>query len=38
MVKLYYDLIKHDPPLWTIEQVPTKWRADVQAVLDAEAT
>lgn len=34
MVKLYVDLIKKG--LRTIDQVPTKWRADVQAQLDSE--
>lgn len=36
MAKLYYDLITHKPPLWTIEQVPVRWRAEVQALLDAQ--
>ena len=34
MVKLYYDLIKAG--LRTIEQVPLRWRDEVQAILDAE--
>lgn len=34
MVKVYYDLIKLG--LRTIEQVPLVWRADVQAMLDAD--
>ena len=34
MAKLYYDLIKKG--LKTIEQVPVKWRAEVQALLDAD--
>lgn len=34
MAKLYYNLIKSDE--WTIDDVPAKWRADVQAMLDAE--
>ena len=33
MVQVYYDLIKKG--LRTIEQVPLKWRAEVQAKLDA---
>ncbi|WP_342558767.1 CD1375 family protein [Metasolibacillus sp. FSL K6-0083] len=36
MAKIYYDLITSNPPLRTIEQVPMKWRADVQAMLDAD--
>lgn len=34
MVKVYYDLIKAN--LRTIEQVPTKWKAEVQSMLDTE--
>lgn len=34
MAKIYYDLIKKD--LRTIEQVPDRWRADVQSMLDAD--
>lgn len=34
MAKLYYDLIKGGHR--TIEQVPTMWRAEVQALLDAD--
>ena len=36
MAKLYYDLIKKG--LKTVDDVPLRWRADVQALLDAEAT
>lgn len=35
MVNVYYRLVKGGT--WTIEQVPTLWRADVQAKLDADA-
>lgn len=35
MAQIYFNLITHEPPLWTIEKVPVKWRADVQAMLDA---
>ena len=34
MAQVYYNLIKKG--LRTIEQVPIRWRADVQALLDAE--
>jgi hypothetical protein len=34
MVKIYYDLIKAGK--WAIERVPSKWRAEVQAMLDAD--
>lgn len=34
MAKLYYNLIKANQ--WSIENVPTRWRADVQALLDAD--
>lgn len=34
MVKVYYDLIKVGQ--WQIENVPVRWRADVQAMLDAD--
>jgi len=34
MAKLYYDLIKAG--LRTIDQVPLRWRDEVQAMLDAE--
>lgn len=36
MAKLYYDLIKKG--LKTIEQVPLHWRAEVQALLDADGS
>lgn len=35
MARVYYDLIKKG--LKTIDQVPTKIRAEVQALLDADA-
>lgn len=35
MVRVYYDLIKKG--LKTIDQVPTKIRTEVQALLDADA-
>lgn len=34
IVKLFYDLIKAGE--WTIARVPALWRADVQAMLDAD--
>lgn len=34
MAKIYYDLIKKGYK--TIDDVPTKWKAEVQALLDAE--
>lgn len=34
MAKIYYDLIKKG--LWNIDDVPLRWRADVQALLDAD--
>lgn len=34
MAKIYYNRIKAGK--WTIEEVPERWRADVQAMLDAE--
>lgn len=35
MAKLYYNLIKGNH--WSIENVPTRWRADTQTLLDADA-
>ena len=34
MAQVYYNLIKKG--LKTIEDVPEKWRSDVQAMLDAQ--
>lgn len=34
MAQLYYDLIKSG--LRTLEQVPLRWRAEVQALLEAD--
>ncbi len=34
MAKIYYNRIKAGT--WTIDQVPERWRADIQAMLDAE--
>lgn len=34
MAQIYYNLIKKG--LKTIDDVPLKWRADVQAMLDAD--
>lgn len=34
MAKIYYDLIKKG--LWEIENVPTRWRDEVQSMLDAD--
>ena len=36
MAKIYYNLITMDPPLWKIENVPSLWRSEVQALLDAD--
>ena len=36
MAKIYYNLIKNGK--YTIEQIPAKWRDEVQAMLDAEGT
>ena len=36
MAQIYYNLIKKG--LRTIEEVPLRWREDVQAMLDAEIT
>ncbi len=35
MALIYFNLITHDPPLWTLERVPAKWRDAVQELLDA---
>lgn len=35
MTKLYYNLIKANQ--WLIENVPVRWRTDVQTLLDADA-
>lgn len=34
MVKVYYDLI--NAGLCTVDKVPVKWRAEVQAMLNAD--
>ncbi len=34
MAEIYFNLISHDPPLWTIDRVPSKWRDEVQRLLD----
>lgn len=34
MVKIYFDLIKKE--LRAVEQVPDRWRTDVQSMLDAD--
>lgn len=34
MVKLYYELIKKG--MWTIDNVPSNWKSDVQILLDAD--
>lgn len=34
MAKIYYNRIKAGK--WTIEEVPERWRAEVQAMLDAD--
>lgn len=35
MAKVYYRLVKGGT--WTIDQVPALWRAQVQALLDADS-
>jgi hypothetical protein len=34
MAKIYFDLIQLG--LWEIDNVPIRWRSDVQAMLDEE--
>lgn len=34
MAKIYYNLIKAEQ--WTIANVPTRWKTDVQTLLDAD--
>lgn len=34
MELIYFNLIAHDPPLWTLERVPAKWRNAVRALLE----
>ncbi len=34
MAKIYYNRVKAGK--WTIEQVPARWRAQVQEMLDAD--
>ncbi len=34
MAKIYYNRVKAGS--WTIEQVPARWREEVQAMLDAD--
>lgn len=34
MPKVYYSLIKNN--LWSIDRVPTQWREETQALLDAD--
>ena len=34
MAKIYYNLIKAN--LWLIDNVPTKWKSETQALLDAD--
>lgn len=36
MAKVFYDLIKINR--WKIEDVPIRWRDEVQALLDADET
>lgn len=33
MAKIYFDLIQAE--LWSIENVPTRWRNEVQSMIDA---
>lgn len=35
MAKIYYNLIVAGQ--WSIDRVPVKWRADTQALLDADS-
>ena len=34
MAKLYFNLITNPKTNWTIEMVPEKWRAEVEAMLE----
>jgi len=34
MAKIYYNLIKANQ--WPIENVPSRWKADVQSLLDVD--
>ena len=34
MAKVYYNLIKQGK--WTLDRVPQKWRAEVEALLNGE--
>lgn len=36
MAKIYYNKIKYGDGSFTIDDVPVKWRAAVQAMLDAD--
>ena len=36
MAKIYYNKIKYGDGSYTIDNVPVKWRAAVQALLDAD--
>lgn len=36
MAKIYYNKIKYGDGSYTIDDVPAKWRAAVQALLDAD--
>lgn len=36
MAKIYYNKIKNSGGTFTIEDVPERWRAAVQALLDAD--
>ena len=35
MAKIYYNLIHAN--LWTMENVPDRWKSDTQALLDADS-
>ena len=35
MAKIYFNLIKADQ--WSIDNVPSRWRADVQALINQNA-
>lgn len=37
MAKIYYRMIKATGSTFTIEDVPERWRAETQALLDADA-
>ena len=38
MARLYYNLITNPKAGWTIDMVPEKWRAEVEALLNKNVT